>query len=171
MIASSSIEPDVELRDFLRAQNIRVGLSGGGSELVKVYGDWERSTNDLPNDFIVIYKNGEIGGVGMNVDYADGYIMVSIYSKMNDDGSVKKNRTKKLLKQIDDLFLYKQVPDDDPIPDDKIYEKYKPIITDNYIFKHDAQRFITPTTPNQTSGYSVTTLNLMWHTRNNFNSE
>ena len=63
MIASSSIEPDVELRDFLRAQNIRVGLSGGGSELVTVYGDWERSTNDLPNDFIVIYKIAKKRGV------------------------------------------------------------------------------------------------------------
>lgn len=171
MIKPSSIEPDVELRDVLQALNIHVETVNGSQEKVDVYGDWERPTNELPTDFIVVYKNGTIGGIGMDVDYASGYIMVSLYSKMNDDGSIKKNRTKKLLKQIDDLFLDKQIPDDDPILDDKIYEKYKPIITDNYIFKHDAQRFITPTTPNQTSGYSVTTLNLMWHTRNNFNSE
>lgn len=151
MIAPSSIEPDVELRDFLRSQNIRVGLAGGGSEIVRVYGDWERSTNDLPNDFIVIYKNGMIGGVGMGVDYADGYIMVSLYSKMNDDGSVKKNRIKKLLAKFDSLI--------------------ERLATEHYFFRYASDRFITPTTPNQTSGYSVTTLNLMWHTRNNFNTE
>lgn len=147
MIAPSSIEPDVELRDFLRAQNIRVGLAGGGSEIVRVYGDWERPTNELPNDFIVIYKNGGIGGLGMDVDYADGSIMVSLYSKMNDDGSVKKNRTKKLLEKFDTLI--------------------ERLITEHYFFRYDSERFITPTTPNITSGYSITTLNLVWHTRNN----
>ena len=45
MIAPSSIQPDVELRDFLQGQ-IRVGLAGGGSRMVTVYGDWERPTND-----------------------------------------------------------------------------------------------------------------------------
>lgn len=146
MIAPSSIHPDLELRDFLQGK-IRVGLAGGGSQVVKVYGDWERSTNDLPMDFIVIYQNGAIGGRGMDVDYAEGYIMVSLYSKMNDDGSVKKARTEKLLAQFDTLI--------------------ERLITDNYFFRYAPDRFITPTTPNQTSGYSVTTLNLMWHTKNN----
>ena len=74
--------------------------------------------------------------------------MVSLYSKLNDDGSVKKNRVSKLLKQFDDLIERK--------------------ITTNYFYQYAPQRFITPTTPNITSGYSVTTLNLQWHTTNNF---
>lgn len=160
MFHPSSIEPDVELRVFLQ-NKVRVGLAGGGSQMVTVYGDWERPTNMLPDDFIVIYQNGDVEGIGMENDFARGYIMVGLYSKLNDDGSVKKNRVKKLLHQLDVLFMDTSI---DP-------PRYRPIITDNYIFEYDAQRFITPTTPNQTSGYSITNLNLRWHTTNNFNKE
>lgn len=146
MIPISSIQPDVELRDFLQ-NKIRVGLSGGGSQMVTVYGDWERPTNEVPSDFLVVMLNGDIGGVGMDTRYAEGYIMVSLYSKMNDDGSVKKQRVSKILAQFDELI--------------------ERLLTEHYFFKYAPQRFITPTTPNITSGYSVTTLNLVWHTRNN----
>lgn len=149
MIDPSSIRPDAELRDFLDGQ-IFVGLPGGGTKSVAVYGDWERPTNDTPSDFVVIFINGDIGGVGMNNDYADGYIMVSLYSKLNDDGSVKKSRVQKILDQFDDLI--------------------ECLTTDHYFYRYDHNRFITPTTPNVTSGYSVTTLNLRWHTTNDFNS-
>ena len=146
----SSIHPDDELRDFLRGK-ISVGLAGGGSALVAVYGDWERPTNEVPDDFLVIMNNGDIGGVGMKVDYADGSLLVSLYSRMNDDGSIKKNRIDKILAQFDELI--------------------DELVTENYVFGYDSPRFITPTTPNQSSGYSITTLNLRWHTTNNFNSD
>ena len=146
MIPISSIQPDVELRDFLQ-NKIRVGLAGGGSQMVTVYGDWERPTNEVPSVFLVVMLNGDIGGVGMDTRYAEGYIMVSLYCKMNDDGSVKKQRVGKILAQFDELI--------------------ERLLTEHYFFKYAPQRFITPTTPNITSGYSVTTLNLVWHTRNN----
>ena len=147
MMKPSSIEPDVELKNFLTGR-IRSG-EGTSAPIVKVYSDWERPTNELPSDFIVIFINGDIEGVGMDTPFARGYIMVSLYCKMNDDGSVKKNRISKILAQFDDLI-----------------EK---AITPNYYFEYDAYRFITPTTPNQSSGYSVTTLNLRWATISNFN--
>lgn len=146
MISPSSIQPDIELRDALRSLDIRVGSAGGGSSEVTIYGDWERPTNEAPDDFVVIYMNGDIGGVGMKADYADGYILVSLYSKLNDDGSVKKNRVQKLLAQFD--------------------TSVEGLVTEHYYYKYASPRFITPTTPNATSGYSVTTLNLMWHTIN-----
>lgn len=146
----SSIEPDAELRNFLNGE-ITVGLAGGGTQKVAVYSDWERPTNQLPADFLVVYMNGDPMGVSMDTEFAKGYIMVSLYCKMNDDGSVKKNRIKKILAQIDELVERR--------------------ITENYYFEYDAQRFITPTSPNQTSGYSITTLNLRWHTTNNFKTE
>lgn len=146
----SLIQPDIELRDFLKGQ-ISVGLAGGGTKKVAVYSDWEKPTNNLPADFIVIFLNGDIGGVGMKSNYAEGYIMVSLYSKLNEDGSVKRNRVQKILSQFDELIERKA--------------------TTNYFFKYSAPRFITPTSPNITSGYSVTTLNLMWHTTNNFNTK
>lgn len=148
MMKPSSIEPDVELRNLLAGQ-IRAG-EGTSAPVVKVYADWERPTNELPADFIVIYINGDVEGVGMDTPFARGYIMVSLYCKMNDDGSVKKNRINKILAQFDDLI-----------------EK---ALTENYHFEYDAERFITPTAPNQSSGYSVTTLNLRWTTTSNFNN-
>lgn len=146
----SRIEPDTELRDFLKGR-ITVGVARGRTQEVAVYSDWERPTNQLPSDFIVIYMNGSPQGVGMDTDYAKGFMMVSLYCKMNDDGSVKKNRVQKILSQFDTII--------------------EQCITENYHFEYDSDRFITPTTPNQTSGYSITTLNLKWHTTNNFNSE
>lgn len=143
MIRPSDIQPDAELRDFLEGK-INVGLSGGGTKSVPVYGDWERPTNDTPSDFIVIFLNGDIGGVGMDTDYAEGYLMVGLYSKLNDDGSVKKARVQKILDQFDTLI--------------------ERLITAHYFYRYDSIRFITPTSPNVTSGYSVTTLNLVWHT-------
>lgn len=146
----SSLHPDVELRDFLQGK-ISVGLVDGSTTPVAVFGDWERSTNEAPDDFIVVMNNGVYSGVGMRANYAEGFIMVSLYSRLNNDGSVKKNRVEKLLAQFDTLIEGLQ--------------------TDNYFYKYDSQQFITPTTPNASSGYSITTLNITWHTTNNFNTE
>lgn len=149
MIHLSSIQPDVELRDYLQGQ-ISVGISGGGTAPVQVYGDWEKPTNDVPDDFFVIFTNGDVGGVGMKADYADGFLIVSLFCRLNDNGSVRKNRIKKILDQFDNLVE-------------------ENVVTKNYYYAYDASRFITPTTPNQSSGYSVTSLNIKWHTTENFN--
>lgn len=143
MIHPSHIQPDKELAEALRGQ-ILVGETP-----VKVYSDWERPTNGLPTDFITVYINGDVGGVGMDTPYAHGNLMVSLYCKMNDDGSVKNNRIRKILEQFDTLLEKK--------------------LTENYHFEYEADRYITPTAPNQSSGYSITTLNLRWTTTSNIN--
>ena len=148
MIKPSQIKPDIELRDLLQGR-VTVVRSAGKTEPVTVYSDWERPTNKLPDDFIVIYINGNVSGVGSRVDFAQGYLMVSLYCKLNDDGSVKKSRVAKLLEQFEELV-----------------DKAK---TEHYFYELEMERYITPTTPNQTSGYSTTTLNLRWHTTTNFN--
>lgn len=150
MIRPSNIEPDVELRDFLQGK-ISVGTATESLEPVAVFSDWERPTNELPSDFLVVFINGDIEGIAEDVAFARGNIAISLYNKMNNDGSVKKNRVKKILTQFDDLVASH--------------------LTENYYFEYDSPRFITPTTPNQSSGYSITTLNLKWHTRNTFNNQ
>lgn len=142
-ISPSAIAPDAALKACLE-DSISVQQADGTVEKVAVFADWERPTNELPNDFIVIFINGDIEGVGMDIPFAKGYMIVSLYCKMNDDGSVKKNRITKILEQFD--------------------TRIEKCICGAYHFEYDAQRFITPTTPNQTSGYSVTTLNLRWTT-------
>lgn len=149
MFHASSIQPDVVLREYLTGKASVVGEEGESD--IPVYGDWERPTNVAPDDFITVYMNGDCSGVGMEINYANGYIMVGLYCRLNDDGTIKKNRIKKILEQIDKL----------------VNER----VIDDYFFEYDPQRFITPTTPNQSSGYSVTVLNLKWHTTNNFNAQ
>lgn len=144
MIHPSHITPDMELKAAIEG-NVLVGTTP-----IAVYGDWERPTNNVPTDFVSIYLNGDIAGVGMDTPYAKGYIIVSLYCKLNDDGSVKKNRVQKILEQFDTIIDKK--------------------LTENYYFEYDAQQFITPTTPNQSSGYSVTSLNLRWNTNSNINN-
>lgn len=148
MFHPSFIEPDAALRDFLQGQ-VMVVNSIGNEEPVTVYRDWERPTNGLPSDFIVVYMNGNPEGVGQGVDYAQGNILVGLYCQMNDDGSVKNNRIQNILKQFDTLL--------------------SKVSTGDYFFEYDIPRFITPTSPSQSSGYSITVLNLRWHTTNKFN--
>ena len=144
MIPPSIISPDKALAEFLDG-TITVGQD---DTPVKVYSNWERPTNQLPSDFITVYINGDIGGVGTNTDFAGGYLMVSLYCKMNDDGSVKTNRIRRILDQFERKIDRKTI--------------------EGYYYKYDYQHIITPTTPNQSSGYSITTLNLEWHTTNDF---
>lgn len=141
MIKPSEISPDVALSTFL-TDKISVG-----TKKVVVYSDWSRPTNKLPDDFIVVTINGDVIGVGMDTPFAKGYLMVLLYCKMNDDGSVKKNRISKILAQFEGLI--------------------ENCLTGNYHYEFDSNRFITPTTPNQSSGYSVTALNLRWTTTSN----
>lgn len=148
MIKPSTIQPDIELRDALTG-HITVGVAGGGTAPVAIYGDWERPTNSLPDDFITIYINGNPQGVSMDTPFVKGTLMVSLYCKLNDDGSIKRNRILKILSQFEETI-----------------QKY---ISENYFFEYDSLQFITPTTPNYTSGYSVTILNLRWNTTSNFN--
>ena len=142
MINPSAIRPDAALAEALEGQ-IHVG-----TDTVMVYADWGKPTNGLPDDFISIYINGDIGGFGVDNNFANGYIGVSLYSRMNNDGSVKSNRISKILEQFDTLVHN--------------------LVADKYFYRYPKDRFITPTTPNVTSGYSITTLNLEWHTTNDF---
>ena len=145
MIHPSSIHPDKALATYLK-DKIHIG-TGASAKAVAVYSDWERPTNDVPTDFLVVYINGDLEGVGMDTPFAKGYLAVSLYCKLNNDGSVKQNRIEKILEQFDNLV-----------------EK---LATDDYFYEYDSRRFITPTTPNQTAGYSITTLNLRWTTTSN----
>lgn len=140
MIRPSEIHPDRELRDALKGKVLI-----GGKE-VSVYADFENPTNKLPDDFILVENNGDVSGKGKGVDYASGYVIVSIYCRLFDDGSIKGNRIDKLLSQLDALI--------------------EGLKTEHCIFRYEADRYITPTTQDQTSGYSFTSLNLFWHTIN-----
>lgn len=147
MLQISSIHPDAELRDFLH-EKISVTSAEKKSSYVKVYRDLERPNTKLPDDFIVVTPNGVFRGLGSDISFAQGNIRVDVYCKMNEDGSVKLQRVDKILNQFDELISN--------------------LATENFFFEYDMPRFITPTTPNYSTGYSVTILNLKWNTNQNY---
>ena len=147
MVKASTIHPDEELRDFLQG-NITVGTSTGGTSLVKVFASAEVPTSNLPKDFISIRLNGSASTLGNDVKFASGYLMLELFCKMNDDGSAKTNRITNILTQFDALL--------------------DGATTENFCFHFDKDRFIMPTTTDQTSGYSTTILNLIWTTNIHF---
>lgn len=182
----SHIRPDVALKEYLQEllQDVKFEYADDTKRSIAIYSDWERPTNTLPQDFITIYVNGDVGGVGMDTPYASGYLAVSLYCKMDDDGAVNTVRIERILKHLDKLIdfdtVYRYIREDYEKRD---VEGYEPHFTDEqrerlikylneskYYFRYDASRFITPTTPNQSSGYSITTLNLRWTTTSNINS-
>lgn len=147
MLKASNIHPDVELRDHLQG-HIVVMKANGETEQVTVYCEQDRPTTGMPDDFISIVINGNASSLGADINYATGYVMVVLYCRMNDDGSVKSNRIDKILAQFDEML--------------------DGASTENYFFRFEKERFIMPTSPDQSSGYSSTILNLRWTTNINF---
>lgn len=143
MIKASQIKPDAELRDFLQGQIIAVDGNAEQSE-VKVYRDGERPTNGAPADFLEIIINGGVDVLGADIEYAEGFMMLALYTKLNDDGSVKHNRIDNILTQFDEII-------------DGAH-------TDHYFFKIVPDSYIMPPTQDLQSGYSATVLNVRWHT-------
>lgn len=146
-ISISDIEPDKELCQMMNGL-VEVLQADGTMATVPFYREGERSTNEAPTDFVEVVINGDFGGISMDTRYASGSLIIALYNKINDDGSIKYNRVKKILEQFDSALDGLQ--------------------TEHYHYRYDIQRFITPTTIDDTTGYSLTMLNLLWHTLNNF---
>lgn len=143
MLKASNIEPDVELRNFLQ-DSISVVGPNQTTSYVTVYRDGERPTNGAPDDFIEVAINGGVDVLGSDIEYAEGSIMLILYNRLNDDGSIKHNRIKKILTQFDEVI-------------DKL-------TTDHYFYKIDINNYIMPPTQDLQSGYSSMILNVLWHT-------
>lgn len=143
MIKASQVEPDVELRDYLQGRIFSVDGDGESTE-VKIFRDGERPTNGAPDDFLEVVINGGVDVLGADIDYAEGYMMLALYTRLNDDGSVKHNRIKNILTQFDEII-------------DGAH-------TQTYFFKIEPINFIMPPTQDLQSGYSATVLNIRWHT-------
>lgn len=142
----SKLNPDVELRDILSG-NIKVQTASGTMVAIPVYGDEEQPTAGLADDFIVVRSNGSPLSVTDKMGVWRGNLMVHLFCKMNPDGSAKKNRISKILEQLETYL--------------------KRASGENFFYSINILRPITPTTVNQSSGYSSTVLNAEWHTKNN----
>lgn len=136
----SEIRPDKELRDLLN------GKIQTNSSIVSVFGDGDRPVNPVPEDFIDITFNGDPQSMTRDMYFLRGNLAISLFTCLFPDGGIRDNRVRLLLEQIEA----------------NVNEK----MSDNYFYRIDMAYPITPTTANEATGYSQTTLNVSWQTTN-----
>lgn len=142
-IRPSEIRPDLALKSVLDNQ-IMLQKSATESAVVKVYAQGERPSTKLDDEFVEILFNGAMRSKTKPIGLVRGALLVAIYVKSYEDGSVFQYRVDSILKQLE--------------------EKVSSVSADRFFFSLNLDNIITPTTVNITSGYSTTILNVEWHT-------
>lgn len=133
----SELKVDIELKSLLS------GIVAGTSPVL-VYAEGEMPTDKIPDDFIEILYNGPVDSITDDRFWGRGYMAIALSNRLSEDGSVKTNRVRKILEQFETRINRAK--------------------TEHYFFKLTPDGFITPTTANQTNGYSTTILNVEWRT-------
>lgn len=139
----SEIRPDLALKTLLDGQ-IVLQKSATESVVIDVYAQGERPNTGLASEFVEILFNGAVRSLTKPIGVLRGNVVVSVYVKSYEDGSVFQYRVDSIMKQIE--------------------EKVSNAMAGNYFFEINPDNIITPTTTNIASGYSTTILNIEWHT-------
>lgn len=139
----SEIRPDLALKSLLDGQ-IVLQKSATESAVIDVYAHGERPNTGLASEFVEILFNGAVRSLTNPIGVLRGNVVISVYVKSYEDGSVFQYRVDSIMKQIE--------------------EKVSSVESGGYFFKINPDNIITPTTTNITSGYSTTILNINWKT-------
>lgn len=139
----SEIRPDIALKELLEG-NITLQRSKVEFADIRVYAQGERPNDGLDTEFVEILLNGIVRSVTKPIGVLRGGLALAIYVKAYDDGSVFQYRVDSIMEQIE--------------------EKVSNVTSGDYFFKINPDNIITPTTVNVTTGYSITILNIDWHT-------
>lgn len=139
----SEIRPDLALKSLLEGQ-IVLRKSATESVVIDVYAQGERPNTGLASEFVEILFNGSVRSLTKPIGVLRGNVVVSVYVKSYEDGSVFQYRVDSIMKQIE--------------------EKVSSASSGDYFFEINPDNIITPTTTNIASGYSTTILNIEWHT-------
>ena len=139
----SQIRPDLALKTLLDGQ-IVLRKSATESVGIDVYAQGERPNTGLASEFVEILFNGAVRSLTKPIGVLRGNVVVSVYVKSYEDGSVFQYRVDSIMKQIEEKVSSKE--------------------SDGYFFEINPNNIITPTTTNIASGYSTTILNIEWHT-------
>lgn len=143
MSTISKIASDKALVSLIEGR-ISVQLSEKESRVVPTYRQGGRPNTDSPEEFIEVHNNGITQAITRPLGIYKGNIAIAVYCQAFPDGTIKFNRVESLLGQIEDLVHCKS--------------------GDNIYFEVDSANFITPTTYDAESGYSITIINVEWHT-------
>lgn len=139
----SKIRPDLALKHVLDKQIL---LRKSEAELVeiKAYAQGEKPNTDLDDEFVEILFNGSIRSKTKPIGALSGNLIIGVYVKSYEDGSVFQYRVDSIMEQLE--------------------QKVSNLTAEGFFFSFNLDNIITPTTVNITSGYSTTLLNVEWHT-------
>lgn len=137
----TSITPEQNLTTLL-TESVYVGSQGNP---VKVYRQGDVPTSNKEEDFIIVSQNGNPRTYTDGIDVISGYAIVSYYTKLKSDGTIRYSRIDKVLDQIESIC--------ERASDEK------------YFYELDRRELVTTPTANQNIGYSYMRVNVYWHTK------
>lgn len=141
-MATLTAHPDKALKGILEG---KVTVVAGHYEEYKiiVYAHGEMPTDKLPNEFIRIEHNGSIKTRTNPIGYLYGNLAVTVYVKAQSNGVVKNNRIDSILEQLQDI---------------------DGAVSEGFHFRLSPDNIIAPTYIDPSSNFSLTVINVEWHT-------
>ena len=134
--------PDKALKGILEGK-VTVVAGHYEDRIISVYAHGEMPTDKLPDEFIRIERNGSIKTRTNPIGYLSGNLGVTVYVKAQGNGVVKNNRIDSILEQLQGI---------------------DGAVSEGFHFRLSPDNIIAPTYIDPSSNYSLTVINVEWHT-------
>ena len=134
--------PDKALKGILEGK-VTVVAGHYEDRIISVYAHGEMPTDKLPDEFIRIELNGSIKTRTNPIGYLYGNLAVTVYVKAQGNGVVKNNRIDSILEQLQGI---------------------DGAVSEDFHFRLSPDNIIAPTYIDPSSNYSLTVINIEWHT-------
>ena len=134
--------PDKALKGILEGK-VTVVAGHYEDRIISVYAHGEMPTDKLPDEFIRIERNGSIKTRTNPIGYLYGNLAVTVYVKAQGNGVAKNNRIDSILEQLQDI---------------------DGAVSEGFHFRLSPDNIIAPTYIDPSSNYSLTVINIEWHT-------
>lgn len=134
--------PDKALKGILEGK-VTVVAGHYEDRIISVYAHGEMPTDKLPDEFIRIERNGSIKTRTNPIGYLYGNLAVTVYVKAQNNGVVKNNRIDSILEQLQGI---------------------DGAVSEGFHFRLSPDNIIAPTYIDPSSNYSLTVINIEWHT-------
>ena len=128
--------PDVALKALLEGR-VKVG-----ARALKVYAQGEQPNTGAEEVYITVLYNGVIASLTNPPGMFKGNLALSIHCRLNSDRTIKLPLMRRLVGRCVELADRRG--------------------SQGLFFRLDPTNVITPPTPNDTTGYATTTLNVAW---------
>lgn len=143
----ADLTPDVALAALLKG-NVKLRKPTSEEYAVEVYEQAKTPNNGNPEVFITLQWNGSARSRSQRLGIYQGALAVTVYCKLYSDTTANTNIVRQIVEQCQRLIHRKR--------SERVFFTFNPL------------NVITPTTPNLSTGYSTTVLNVEWHTKPKF---